>query len=114
MRQYCAVFLWVYDQPEPQETGGLYVSVPISVVLAMLNKIVQFPLVVSNLCKAKHAKYFCKIDNSFSCWPLHRTTLLGRFVILGRRQDFFDHTGRFHGHLNLNHNRGADSVKQVF
>ncbi|ELU38476.1 DUF221 family protein [Rhizoctonia solani AG-1 IA] len=42
------VFLWVYDQPEPQETGGLYVSEGINVlfVLTLVPSFPKYPVVV--------------------------------------------------------------------
>ncbi|KAG8744488.1 hypothetical protein FRC10_010053 [Ceratobasidium sp. 414] len=59
------VFLWVYDQPEPQETGGLY-----------------FPLVVSNLFVGLYVEQLCLAGLFFLDGGKTVSIILGVFMVI--------------------------------
>ncbi|KAG8704283.1 hypothetical protein FRC09_003651 [Ceratobasidium sp. 395] len=59
------LFLWVYDQPEPQETGGLY-----------------FPLVVSNLFVGLYVEQLCLAGLFFLDGGKTVSIILGVFMVI--------------------------------
>ncbi|KAG9089597.1 hypothetical protein FRC06_001468 [Ceratobasidium sp. 370] len=59
------LFLWVYDQPEPQETGGLY-----------------FPLVVSNLFVGLYVEQLCLAGLFFLDGGKIVSIILGVFMVI--------------------------------
>ncbi|KAB5591080.1 hypothetical protein CTheo_5492 [Ceratobasidium theobromae] len=59
------LFLWVYDQPEPQETGGLY-----------------FPLVVSNLFVGLYIEQICLAGLFFLDIRNTVSLVLGAFMVI--------------------------------
>ncbi|KAF8706086.1 Cytosolic domain of 10TM putative phosphate transporter, partial [Rhizoctonia solani] len=59
------LFLWVYDQPEPQETGGLY-----------------FPLIVSNLFVGLYIEQLCLAGLFFLDARKTSSLVLGIFMVI--------------------------------